>query len=106
MRTYAAQRPGAAPHLRHLPNRVFADMKFAASFQLVPRLEDSHLRVNIGLHPGAAVTMAEIPDVQPTEWWFQAYMDDAGFVWCDRQGRRLNGSQIVDAAMKVLEYLL
>jgi len=50
--------------------------------------------------------MAEIPDVQPTEWWFQAYMDDAGFVWCDRQGRRLNGSQIVDAAMKVLEYLL
>jgi hypothetical protein len=106
VRDYTAQRPGTAPHLRHLPNRVFADMKFSASFELVPRLEESHLRVNIGLHSGAAVMMAEIPDVEPTEWWFQAYMDDAGFVWRDGQGRRLNGSQIVDAAMKVLEQLL
>jgi hypothetical protein len=106
VRDYTAQRPGISPHLRHLLNRVFADMRFAASFELVPRLEESHLRVIIGLHSGAAVMMAEIPDVEPTEWWFQAYMDDAGFIWRDGQGRRLNSSQIVGAAMKVLEQLL
>ncbi|MFY9935804.1 MAG: hypothetical protein WAK33_02980 [Silvibacterium sp.] len=99
---YNAQRPAKAPLLRHVPNRVYADMKFAANFELMPRLEDSHLRVTVGLHSAAAVMMAEIPEVQTTEWWFQAYMDDGGFAWRDGQGRSYDNSQIVDAAMKTL----
>ena len=57
---YNAQRPAKAPLLRHVPNRVYADMKFAANFELMPRLEDSHLRVTVGLHSAAAVMMAEV----------------------------------------------
>ncbi len=106
VRTYTAQRPATAPHLRHVPNRVIADMKFAVTFELIQRLGESQLRVIVGLQPGAAVMMAEIPDVETTEWWFQAYMDDGGFVWRDGQGRKFNNSQIVNSAMRALEKLL
>jgi hypothetical protein len=106
VQTYNTQRPAGASQLRHVPNRVYAGMKFAAIFELMPRLEDSRLHVTVGLHVAAGVMMAEIPNVEPTEWWLQAYMDDGGFAWLDGQGGRHNNSEIVDAAMKVLGELL
>jgi predicted metalloendopeptidase len=74
--------------------------------QDLAQVEDSRLRVTVGLQPAAGVMMAEIPDVDPTEWWFQAYMDDGGFAWRDGQGGRHRDSDIVDAAMKTLGKLL
>jgi len=105
VQAYNTQRPASAPHLRHVPNRVYAEMKFAAIFELIPRLEDSYLRVTVGLQPALGVMMAEIPNVETTEWWFQAYMDDGGFAWRDGQGGSCTNSEIVDAAMKTLEKL-
>lgn len=102
VQTYNTQRPANAAQLRHAPNRVYADMKFAAIFELMPRLEDSRLRVTVGLQPAAGVMMAEIPNVKTTEWWFQAYMDDEGFAWRDGQGKRHNNSEIADEAMETL----
>ena len=77
-------------------------MKYAAIFDAMPRLEDFQLRITAGLQPNLAVSVAELPDVETSEWRFQAYMDDAGFCWRDEQGGRHTSQSLVDMAMEAL----
>jgi hypothetical protein len=68
----------------------------------MPRLEDFQLRVTVGLQPNLAAAMAELPELETSEWRFQAYMDDAGFSWRTGQGGMYGNQSVLDMAMNAL----
>jgi hypothetical protein len=62
--------------------------------------------VLVGLHPNAAQTHVELPDVETTNWRFQARVDERGFSWVDEKNTRWSPAQIIDGAMDKLADLL
>jgi hypothetical protein len=107
--SYNSQRPTGVPQFMCQGNpprfTCAAGFKFAATFEGITSLQDYKLRVNVGYHNAARAMHADLPEIQRSEWWYQAYSDDSGFWWRDQDGQYSNEVG-KDRAMEALANLV
>jgi hypothetical protein len=99
--------PGV-PTLSYHPVNHRLDVGSTYSIELSPyaQMRAFTAIVLVGLHPNAAQTHVELPDVETTNWRFQARVDERGFSWVDEKNTRWSPAQIIDGAMDKLADLL
>lgn len=87
-------------------DRLDAGSTYAIELSSYQQMDAYNATVRVGLHPNAAQTHAELPRVKTATLELQASVDEAGFAWIDRKGKKWPPSEIIDVALDNLTHLL
>lgn len=110
IKSYDAQRTAGTPSLR-CPGKppsfqCIGANKFTASFEGITGLKEYILRVTVGYHAMISLTMHNPPNIQRSEWVYQAYADDEDLWWRGPEGDKCTSELVVRRATEALGALV
>jgi hypothetical protein len=87
-------------------HRLDAGSTYAIELSPYQQMNAYTATVRVGLHPNAAQTHVELPRIKTATLELQASVDEDGFAWIDRTGKKWPPSEIIDVALDNLTHLL